>query len=308
MKHRGETVTNALHRRGFLKAAGIAAASSLLADARADVRPTGEKVSALPRLFSGCCAYSYRTYLARGKMSMEDFIMKAVELEIDGIDITTYWLKSTEPAYLVSLRHLGFKHGVPFSGAGCGTEMCHPDPGKRAALVAEVEKWVDATDLLGASHLRVFGGKLPRGATAAQGIEWVVDVMKPACDYAAKKGVTLGIESHGGITGKAENVIEILRRVDSPYAGCNLDITHFLADQYSQVEALIPYATHTHIRDYFDGKPPQPIDLDHIWQMFTKGGYQGYMSVEYQAEEDAMIGVPKLVDKVKKLCKKYSSV
>jgi PRTRC genetic system protein E len=44
------------------------------------------------------------------------------------------------------------------------------------------------------SHLCVFGGELPHGATDAQGIEWVVEVMKPASDYAAKKGVTLGIE------------------------------------------------------------------------------------------------------------------
>ena len=45
-----------------------------------------------------------------------------------------------------------------------------------------------------------------------------------------------------------------------------------------------------------------------MWQMFAKGGYQGFMSVEYEGEEDAMTGVPKLVEKVKMLCKKYSSV
>jgi hypothetical protein len=40
--------------------------------------------------------------------------------------------------------------------------------------------------------------------------------MKPACDYAAKKGVILGIERHRGITSKAANTVEILGRVDSP--------------------------------------------------------------------------------------------
>jgi hypothetical protein len=70
---------------------------------------------------------------------------------------------------------------------------------------------------------------------------------------------------------------------------------------------LIPYATHTHIRDYY-GKQRLPLDLDRIWQMFAEGGYQGFMSVEYAGEEDAITGVPKLVEKVKMLCKKYSSV
>ena len=32
------------------------------------------------------------------------------------------------------------------------------------------------------------------------------------------------------------------------------------------------------------------------------------MSAEYESDEDPMTGVPKLVDKIKKLCKKYSSV
>jgi sugar phosphate isomerase/epimerase len=241
-------------------------------------------------------------------MTMEEFILKAVELEVVGVDMTAYWLKSKEPAYLHNLRHLALKHGILFSGAACGTEMCEPDAGKRAALVKEIAQWVDVADLLGASHLRVFGGELPPGATAAQGKDWVVEVMKPACDYAAQKGVTLGIESHHGITSRASDIIEILHRVDSPYAGCNLDITHFPVDPYAQIEALVPYATMTHIRDHFDEPRHDPIDLERVWQMFAKGGYQGFMSAEYESEEDPATGVPKLLAKIKPLCKKYSSV
>ncbi|MGA2988616.1 MAG: sugar phosphate isomerase/epimerase family protein [Terriglobia bacterium] len=296
----------AFDRRGFLQAAGFAAASSLVADIRAGARPAEE--TARPRLLTGCCAYSYGKYLEAGQMTMEDFILKAVELEVVGVDMTAYWLKSKEPAYLHNLRHLAFKHGILFSGAACGTEMCEPDAGKRAALVTEIGQWVDVAELLGVSHLRVFGGELPPGATVAQGKDWVVEVMKPACDYAAQKGVTLGIESHHGITSMAADIIEILHRVDSPYARCNLDITHFPNDPYAQIEALIPYATMTHIRDHFDEPHPDPIDLERVWQMFVKGGYQGFMAAEYESKEDPATGVPKLLAKIKVLCKKYSSV
>jgi sugar phosphate isomerase/epimerase len=240
-------------------------------------------------------------------MTMEDFFLRAVDLGIEGVDVTTYWLKSTDPAYLISLRYLARKHALLFSGAAIATEMCQSDPGKREEEIAKIKKWVDATDVLGASHLRVFGGNLPAGASDEQGVEWTAETMKHACAYAATKGITLGIESHGGITSKASNILAILRRVDSPYAGCNLDISNFREDPYSQVEALIPYATHTHIRDWY-GEPRQPLDLDRMWQMFAKGGYQGFMSVEYEGEEDAMTGVPKLVNTVKTLCRKYSSV
>jgi sugar phosphate isomerase/epimerase len=299
---------NLLPRRSFLQTAGFAAAGSLLASPHAGARPADGTANQRPRLLTGCCAYSYGKYLKPGTMTMEDFFLKAVDLGVEGVDVTTYWLKSTEPAYLHNLRHLAFKHGLPFSGAAIGTQMCQSDPARREADLANIKKWVDATELLGASPLRVFGGKLPDGATDAQGIEWTAETMKPACDYAAQKGITLGIESHGGITSKASNILAILQRVDSPYAGCNLDITHFQGDLYSQVEALVPYATNAHIRDHTDGKSPEPIDLDRIWQMFAKGGYQGFMSVEYEGDEEAMTGVPKLVEKVKALCKKYSSV
>jgi len=289
-----------------LQAAGLAAAGSWVTNPHASARPA-VVVNQRPRLLTGCCAYSYREYLQSGKMTMEDFFLKAVDLGIEGVDVTTYWVKSTDPDYLHSLRHLAFKHGLPFSGAAIRTEMCQSDPARREAELANIKKWVDATELLGASHLRVFGGNLPPGATDAQGVEWTAETMKAACDYAAQKGITLGIESHHGITSKATNILAILRRVDSPYAGCNLDISNFDEDPYAQVESLIPYATHTHIRDWY-GKQHQSLDLDRIWQMFAQGGYQGFMSVEYEGEEDAMTGVPKLIEKVKALCKKYSSV
>lgn len=237
---------------------------------------------------------------------MDEFILKGVELGVHGVDITTYWLKSAEPEYLLHLRHLGYKNGMPFSGAAIATNMCQPDAIKRAEELAKIKLWVDRTEMLGASHLRVFGGKLPPGASDEQGVQWVVETMKPACDYAAKRGVILGIESHGGITSKAADIVQILRRVDSAYAGCNLDISHFDENPYEQIETCISYATHTHIRDIY-GKKRLPLDLDHVWQMFAKGGYKGYMSVEYDGEEDPMTGVPKLLAKIKPLCEKYSS-
>jgi len=302
-------MSNAFDRRDFLKTAGLAAASLSVGATTLPARPPELIKNSVghPRLLSGCCAYSYRKYLQHGPMTMEDFILNAVEQEIDGVDMTTYYFKSTEPSYLLGLRRLAFRNGVPFSGAAIGTNMCQPDPTKRAAELEKIKKWVDATELLGASHLRVFGGEIPKGATDEQGIQWVVESMKPACDYAAEKGITLGIESHGGITSKAANILEILRRVDSPYAGCNLDISNFPEDPYTQIEACLPYATHTHIRDFY-GEPRKPLDLEQVWKLFAQGGYKGFTSAEYEGEEDPKTGVPKLLARIKELNKKYSTV
>ncbi|MGA2865851.1 MAG: sugar phosphate isomerase/epimerase family protein [Verrucomicrobiota bacterium] len=295
-----------LNRRDFLKTAGLASVSSLAGNLNAQDRSAETALAARPRLLPGCCAYSYRAYLQNGRMTMEQFIVRAVELGVLGVDITTYWLKSTEPAYLASLRRFAYRQGMPFSGLAIGADLCQPDAPKRKETLETVRKWVDATELLGASHLRVFGERLPAGATEEQGIQWVAETMKLACEYAATKGVILGLESHGGISTKADNILEILRRVDSPYAGCNLDISNFPDNPYEQIAACLPFATHAHIRDFY-GDHKAPLDLDRVWQLFAQSGYKGFMSLEYEGDEDALSGVPKLIGKIKALCRKYSS-
>ncbi len=296
-----------MNRRHFVKTAGLISAGSLGAEIGSHAASAEPAAGSSARLLPGCCAYSYRNYLQKGEMTMEQFIIKGVELGVLGVDITTYWLKSTEPEYLAGLRHFAYRQGMPFSGLAIGADLCQSEPAKRKEVLDTVLKWVDATELAGASHLRVFGDKLPPGASEQQGIQWVVETLKPACEYAAKKGVILGLETHSGLSTKAANIVEILRQVDSPYAGCNLDVSNFREKPYEQIEACLPYATHTHIRDFY-GDKKAPLDLDRVWQLFAKSGYKGYASLEYEGEEDAATGVPKMINKIKVLCRKYSSV
>lgn len=315
-------MSDKIARRRFLKTGGLVVGSAFLIGCgqQKEVKPaavsgkTGkastEFAAQHPRLLPGCCAYSYHTYLSKGEMTYPEFLEKVVEMGSVGADMTVYWFKSTEPAYLDNLRHLAFRNGIPFSGAACGSSMVQAEDSKRRQVLADIKKWVDVTDRLGASHLRIFGGPLPSGASVKQGVDWVVETMKPACEYSGKRGITLGIEDHHGVTQNSDVCLEIMHRVDSPYAGINLDITNFEAtptqDAYSQIKACIPYATHAHIRDHFaDGSP---VDMDRVWQMFAEGGYKGFMSAEYEGKEDAMTGVPKLMDKIKTLCHKYSTV
>jgi sugar phosphate isomerase/epimerase len=303
-----------IDRRDFLRTAGpvILAGPELTHAARTwtPIPSTESETVASPRFLTGCCAYSYSKLLRDGKMTMEDVIRKAVELGIEGVDMTAYWFKSTDAEYLASLRHLAFKNGVCFSGAATGASAVQADRAKRAQVLEEIKKWVDVTESLGAPHLRVFAGKLSAGATVQQGIEWTVDTLKVACEYAGKKGITLGMEDHEGITQNSDPCLEIVRRVDSPFFGINLDITNFIptaqADAYAQIEATVPYATHSHVRDRFENG--EPVDLERVWQLFARAKYKGFMSAEYEGEEDPSTGVPKLIAKIKTLCRKYSSV
>jgi sugar phosphate isomerase/epimerase len=316
----GVNMQNSIARRQFLKVAGasaLAGAGIGLGAPPAHAASTDAQAtqSKMPRLLAGCCAYSYREMLTHGQMTLEEFILKAVELKLDSVDMTVYYLKSTDPGYLESLRHFAYENAITFSGAACGSSMVQADAVKRAEALSQIKNWVDVTDRLGASHLRIFAGTLPAGVTMQQATDWVVEAMKGACDYSAKKGIALGLEDHAGVSQSADVCLEIMHRVNSPYAGINLDITHFIPtstqDSYAQIAACIPYATVTHIRDQFDdGKP---LDMDRVWKLFAQAGYKGHMSIEYSADstpggEPAITGVPKLVAKTRELCRKYSSV
>lgn len=308
-------MNKSMHRRQFLQAAGAAAvAGSALRLSGAAVNAPAPASGSSPRLLAGCCAYSYNQEMRHGAMTLEQFIRNAVELRLDGVDMTAYYFNSTTPAYLASLRHLAYRSAVAFSGVACGASLVQADPDKRAAALAEVKHWVDVADQLGAPHLRIFAGKLPSGVSLTEATGWVVEGMKAACDYAGPKGIMIGVEDHVGVTQQADVCLEIMHRVNSPWAGINLDITHFIPtatqDAYAQIEACIPYATNTHIRDRFDDNTP--IDMDRVWQMFARAGFKGFMSIEYEKDlaggEDASTGIPKLTAKVRTLCHRYSSV
>ncbi len=306
-------------RREFLKTVGVGALAgaglgTTASLARAETADLNADSNKKPRLLSSCCAYSYKELLSTGKMTYEDLILKAVELRLDAVDMTVYWLKSTDPGYLDSLRRLAYRNAVSFSGAACNATMVKTDAAARADVLVQIKKWVDVTDRLGASHLRIFAGDMLPGVTTQQAIDWSVETMKAGCDYSAEKGITLGIEDHGNITNSANVCLEIMQRVNSPYAGINLDITHFTRatsaqDAYAEISACMPYATVSHIRDRWDdGKP---LDMDRVWKIYAEAGHKGYMAVEYSSEqtgEPGVTGAPKLIAKTIELCRKYSSV
>jgi sugar phosphate isomerase/epimerase len=304
---------NQVARREFLKiaSAGALAGTSVgllgAASAQAQQETQSRPVVKTARLFSGCCAYTFRGEFKRG-FTLEQFIERAVQLRLDAVDMTVYYMKSTDPGYIENLRYLGYKNGVMFSGAACGASMVVADPAKRAETLTEIKKWIDVTDRLGAPHLRVFAGKLPTGKSLAEATTWVVDTMKAASDYSGKKGIMIGLEDHVGVSQSADVCLEIMHRVDSPYAGINIDISHFVPtptqDSYAQIAACIPYATNTHIRNTFDDG--SMIDMDRVWKLFVDAGFKGFMS--YEGEEMNTPGTPPQIAEIQRLCRKYSSV
>lgn len=290
-----------MNRRDLFKAVPTLAAAGL-------VSPSARGASGHARLRSAICAYSYRDPLKEGTMTYDDIIRTAVELDIDGIDMTVYWFPNTSDQFLLPLKRLAYKNAVEIYSIAIRTDMCQPTPEKQQAEIAKVRQWLDVAEKLGAGHIRVFGGAVPRDATEDQAADWCASVLSRAAEYAAKKGIILGIENHGGITSRAERILQIVRKVDSPWVGVNLDTGNFLRDAYHQLEMILPYAASVQVKTQIrgdDGKP-QPSDWDRIAKMLVNGGYRGYLALEYELKEDPKIAMPPLLAKLRDTCRKYS--
>jgi sugar phosphate isomerase/epimerase len=188
--------------------------------------------------------------------------------------------------------------------------MTQPTPELRVKEAEEVKKWVDVAVRLGAGHIRVFGGAVPKGATEDQAADWVVEVLQRSSEYAASKGVILGLEDHGGITARAETVLKIVRKVNSPWVGVNLDTGNFNVDPYREIEMCLPYAANVQLKTLIRDQAGKRIesDWDRILRMLAQAGYRGYLALEYEDKEPPETAVPRLIAKLRQLTAKYSAV
>jgi sugar phosphate isomerase/epimerase len=252
------------------------------------------------RFRTAVCAYSFRKSLQDKSFTYTDLIRFAADLGADGIDLTTYWLPDTSDQTLFGLKRLAYRSGVALYSIGIRAHMAQPTPELQAAEVATVRKWLDVAERLGASHMRIFGGALPKGATEDQAVAWAVETLKRAAEEAGKQGITLGVEDDGGITTNADRTVEIVKKADSPWVGINLDIGNFPDDGYRQIEMCAPYATNVHFKsEVHVAKKAEPTDVGRVLEILAKAAYRGYLALEYEAAGDPRIEVPRLISQMR---------
>jgi sugar phosphate isomerase/epimerase len=291
-----------VNRRSFLVTGAVAAVPLAAA-------PPPPTTGGRARLRTAICAYSFRDALAKKQMTYDDLVRWAVDTRVDGLDLTVYWFPSTEDSFLLPLRALAYRNGVEIYSISIRSNMCHAAPEDRDKELVSVKKWVDVAAKLGAGHIRVFGGTVPKGQSEDAAAGWVVDVLGRAAEYAGSRGVILGLENHGGITSRAERIVEIVKKVNSPWVGVNLDTGNFDRDAYTQIMQIMPYAVNVQfkaeIRAGMDGKE-EPADWERLTKMIAGSGYRGYLALEYEAKDDPTKVMPAMLEKLNALARKYS--
>lgn len=304
-------------RRNFLKlsaAAGLAATlprSALAAPAANPFQRAGQ-----PRLRLSLAAYSFRENfpMMRGKpntklqpataIDMFKFIDYCAAQGIEGAELTSYFFDADTDDYILKLRRHAFLRGVGISGTAIGNNFSLPSGPKLTEEITLTKKWIDRAVLMGAPHIRVFAGVQPKDFSRAEADKMVIRSLEECCDYAGQRGIFLGLENHDSI-GSADTLIPMIKAVNSPWLGINLDSGNFrTADPYKDFAECVPYAVNVQLKvEIGNGTQPgkKEADLKRFAKLLRDGGYQGWVALEYEAKEAPATAVPRVLNELKAL-------
>jgi len=240
-----------------------------------------------------CCAYSYRQLLQAGEMTLEGFLDTCAGLGLDAVELTQYYFPAETDEYLNYLKREVFVRGLAVSGTAVGGNFANEDAEKRRSQIEHVKDWLVKSQKLGSTCLRVFAGHQPEGVDLETARSWVIDGLAECSEVAARCGVILGLETHGGMTGDADGVLALLEPFqDNPWVGLNLDFGNLTGDIYGQYEKLAPQAVTTHVKvTVRQGEEREVVDYRRVIRIMRAAGFDGYMSIEFEEREDPIVGV-----------------
>lgn len=285
-------------RRRFLKTAALATAAGPLAQARLSwaIPPIGRTRPSHLKL--SVAAYSYRQYLTgdHPRIDLFDFVNLAADMALDAVEPTSYYFPADVTVdYLHRLKEHAFRLGLDISGTAVGNNFCVQPGPEREEQLEGVRTWVDRAAELDAPVIRIFAGSVPRGDEEAKAVERAIEGIKASLPYAAEKGVILALENHGGITATPDQILKLVKAVDAPNFGVNLDTGNFRgSDPYAEIAQLAPYAVNVQVKTEISraGKKEE-ADLARLVGILREARYSGYVVLEYEAEEDPMKAVPR---------------
>lgn len=239
-------------------------------------------------------AYSFRDSLAPAKgerpaMDMLRFAELAADMGFDAVEVTGYYLPDPpSDEYLIDLRRTCYRLGLEISGAATRSDFGFLPGSEEAEKNARhVERWIDVSDRLHAPTLRIFAGQNHAPSTDDETTHrWMVENLHQSCTYAAKRGIVLGLENHGGPTTTAEGLVSLLRDVDHVWLAANLDTGNFRGpvDPYEQMTAVAPYAVNVQLKAVL-AMPSQervPVDMERVHRILEAARYRGYVVLEYE--------------------------
>ncbi len=265
-----------------------------------------------PRQRFAVASYSFWQFRPE-RVEIETCLDSAADMGFDGVEILHRQMREESNGYLQKLKRQAFSLGLDLCGFSTHQGFLSPDKAERQKNIDHTLHCIELAYRLGIPTMRVNTGRWgtikdfddlmkargiePRleGYTDIDGFGWVIDSLEKCLPKAEECGVVLGLENHWGLGRTAEGVLRIVNAIDSPWLEVTLDTGNFLEDPYEQLEQLVPRAILVQAKTYYGGGKWYTLDLDYprIVKMLRKHKYRGYISLEFEGNEDPLTGIPK---------------
>jgi L-ribulose-5-phosphate 3-epimerase len=305
------------NRRNFLKTTALASAGAGLALSGCIRKPAdsmGKGLSKKPSNRIGVSTYSFWQFNGpKENVPIEMCIDKAAEMGFDGIEFLLMQMASEDNSYLQMLKRKAFHAGLDIMGFSTHQGFVFADRQTREDEIAKTIHQIELGYQLGIPTMRLNTGRwksiesfdefmankgiepVPEGHTDDQAFSWTIEAIQRCLPTAEKCGVVLGLENHWGLGRTAEGVLRIVNAVNSPWLQITADTGNFLERQYEQLEMLAPQTFLVQAKTYFGGGKWYTLDIDYkkVAEIFQKAGYKGYISLEFEGNDNPLEAIPK---------------
>ena len=233
-------------------------------------------------------AYSFNDEFRSGKMNLFDMMEFASEIGLNAVDLTAYYFSSyprlPKKTEIFALKKRALDLGLNISWTGVRNNFVTANVESRKADREMIKNWLDISSMIGSTILRVFTGRnLPDGYSKEQVKTWLIEEYKLCAKYGEQKGVIVALQNHNEFLFKANEVIEILEKVNSEWFGLILDISGLRTtnDPYAEAEKLAPYANYWFIKEHvYQNQEKKRTDMSKMASMIKRHDFRGYVSFE----------------------------
>ncbi len=309
-----------IERRTFLTGSIAAASALLLASEPSSRIPAGQVAEAAepaetPRRPNpiAVSTYSFWRFKEGLKLPIETCIDEAARMGFDGVDLLLIQMESEDNSYLQKLKRHALINGLDLCCMSTHQGYVYPDKERRQKNIDLTLKQIEIAYRLGVPIVRLNTGRwgttrsfddlmanrgiepiLP-GYTEEDGFKWVIDSIEKCLPKAEECGVLLGLENHWGLARTPEGLLRIVNAINSPWLQVLLDTGNFLEDPYDKLEQCAPQTVFIQAKTYYGGGLWYTLDLDYprIGRIMRKHNFRGYVSLEFEGNEDYKTAIPK---------------
>lgn len=264
----------------------------------------------------GLSTYSFHRALQDGVMKLFDVIDCVAQLGGEHVEIVPVGFAIGGLEEAAAIRAHAEAHGLAVSNYAIGANFRQADQASFEREVERVKREVEIARALGAARMRHDAAWAPPAEATIRHFESVLPQLAEGCarvaDFAAELGVTTSVENHGYLVQASDRVQKLLFTVDRPNFRTTLDVGNFLCadeDPVGAVRKNIPYASMVHLKDFYKRQPAPylqegffpstaghllrgavlgygDLDLPAIVRELKAAGYDGFLSVEFEGQED----------------------